>query len=159
MAELHWIDAATLQRALAAPVETAPMRLGDRPAPHFADAMANEVRERFGLHRLGNRGFSLFSTLSLRDQTIARQAVTETLKTLDRQGRRDADPLEAALLSVDPRTGAILAYVGGRSFSTSEFDRVAQAHRQAGSCFKPIVFVAALESGSTRPPRSSRTSR
>jgi penicillin-binding protein 1B len=151
MAELHWTDAATLQRALAAPVETAPMRLGDRPAPHFADAMANEVRERFGLHRLGNRGFSLFSTLSLRDQTIARQAVTETLKTLDRQGRRDADPLEAALLSVDPRTGAILAYVGGRSFSTSEFDRVAQAHRQAGSCFKPIVFVAALESGKYSP--------
>jgi penicillin-binding protein 1B len=147
MAELGWIDAATLQSALATPVETAPMRLGDRPAPHFADAMMTEARERFGLHRLGNRGYALFSTLSTRDQALARQAVTDTLRNLDRQGRRGEEPLEAALISVDPRTGAILAYVGGRDFATSEFDRVSQAHRQAGSCFKPIVFVAALESG------------
>jgi penicillin-binding protein 1B len=151
MAALDWIDAATLASALATPVETAPMHLGDRPAPHFADAMANEVRERFGLRRLGNRGYSLFSTLSLRDQGIAREAVTDTLRTLDRQGRGDDDPLEAALISVDPRTGALLAYVGGRDFTTSEFDRVTQAHRQAGSCFKPIVFVAALESGKFSP--------
>ena len=151
MAALGWIDPPALERALATPIETAPLRLGDRPAPHFADAMQNEVRERFGLRRLGNRGYSLFSTLSLREEGIARQAVTETLRTLDLQGPRDADPLEAALISVDPRTGAILAYVGGRSFSTSEFDRVGQAHRQAGSCFKPIVFVTALESGKYSP--------
>jgi penicillin-binding protein 1B len=147
MAELDWIDDATLQQALAAPVETSPMRLGDRPAPHFADAMASEVRERFGLRRLGNRGYHLFSTLSVRDQEIARQAVSETLRTLDRQGRRGADPLEAALISVEPRSGEILSYVGGRDFTKSEFDRVTQAHRQAGSVFKPIVFVTALESG------------
>jgi penicillin-binding protein 1B len=151
MGELNWIDAATLQRALAAPVETAPMRLGDRPAPHFATAMMNEARERYGLRRLGNRGYQLFSTLSLWDQALAHQAVTDTLRNLDRQGRRSDDPLEAALISVDPRTGAILAYVGGRDFSTSEFDRVSQARRQAGSCFKPIVFVAALESGKFSP--------
>src|SRR4051812_14939002 len=99
MGALGWIDVPTLERALATPIETAPLRLGDRPAPHFADAMANEVRERFGLHRLGNRGYSLFSTLSLREEGIARQAVTETLRTLDLQGPRDADPLEAALIS------------------------------------------------------------
>ena len=151
MAELGWIDAATLQSALAAPVETAPIRLGDRPAPHFADAMATEARERFGLRRLGNQGYQLFSTLRLRDQSLARQAVIDTLRNLDRQGRRGDDPLEAALISVDPRTGVILAYVGGRNFATSEFDRVSQAHRQAGSCFKPIVFVAALESGKFSP--------
>jgi penicillin-binding protein 1B len=151
MAELDWIDAATLQSALATPVETAPIHLGDRPAPHFADAMTTEARERFGLRRLGNRGYQLFSTLRLRDQALARQAVTDTLRNLDRQGRRGDDPLEAALISVDPRTGAILAYVGGRNFATSEFDRVSQARRQAGSCFKPIVFVAALESGKFSP--------
>jgi penicillin-binding protein 1B len=151
MADLGWIDAGALASALAAPVETAPMRLGARPAPHFADAMASEARDRFGLSRLGNRGYHLFSTLSMRDQGIAREAVTDTLRNLDRQGRRGADPLEAALISVDPKTGAILAYVGGRDFAKSEFDRVSQAHRQAGSCFKPIVFVAALESGKFSP--------
>jgi 1A family penicillin-binding protein len=151
MAELEWIDAARLERALAGPVETSPLRLGGRPAPHFADAMAAEARERFGLRRLGNRGRHLFSTLSLRDQRLAEEAVAEVLGGLDRRSRRSAEPLEAALVSVDPRSGAILAYVGGRDFARSEFDRVSQAHRQAGSCFKPIVLVAGLESGKVSP--------
>jgi penicillin-binding protein 1B len=150
MAELEWIDTARLERALATPVETSAMKLGGRPAPHFADAMAAEARERFGLRRLGNRGIHLFTTLSMKDQKIAGKAVGEVLGQLDhrgRRGRRGADPLEAALLSVDPRSGAILAYVGGRDFEKSEFDRVSQAHRQAGSAFKPIVLVTALETG------------
>ncbi len=151
MAQLGWVDAGALAAALATPVETSPMRLGDRVAPHFADAMANEARDRFGLRRLGNRGGHLFSTLSMRDQALAGKAVTDTLRNLDRQGRRGDEPLEAALISVDPHSGAILAYVGGRDFGKSEFDRVSQAHRQAGSCFKPIVFVAALESGKYSP--------
>ncbi|HEY7214511.1 MAG TPA: penicillin-binding transpeptidase domain-containing protein, partial [Thermoanaerobaculia bacterium] len=147
---------ARLQRALAAPVETAPMRLGGRPAPHFADAMAAEARERFGLGRLGNRGYHLFSTLSLRDQEIARKAVADVLGDLDRRRRREADPLEAALISADPRSGAILAYIGGQDYARSEFDRVSQAHRQAGSCFKPIVLVAGLESGRVSPATKLR---
>jgi penicillin-binding protein 1B len=156
MAELGWIDAARLERAVAAPVETSPMRLGARPAPHFADAMATEARERFGLRRLGNRGHHLFSTLSLRDQEIAQEAVDDVLGDLDRRRRRDTDPLEAALISADPRTGAIRAYIGGRDYARSEFDRVSQAHRQAGSCFKPIVLVAGLESGKISPATKLR---
>ncbi len=147
MAELGFLDAKRLQAALATPLETHPLRLGLRRAPHFADAMAREARDRFGLKRLGNRGYHLFATLSLNDQDLAEEAVREELDRLDRRGRRGADPLEVALISVAPRTGAILAYVGGRDFERSEFDRVAQAKRQAGSCFKPIVLVAALESG------------
>lgn len=151
MAELEWIDAARLEQALAAPVETSPLRLGVRRAPHFGDAMATEARERFGVKRLGNRGHHLFATLRLADQEIAEKAVGEVLESLDRRGRRDADPLEAALVSVDPQTGAILAYVGGRDYAKSEFDRVSQASRQAGSSFKPIILVAALETGKASP--------
>ena len=151
MAELEWIDAARLEQALDTPVETSPLSLGVRRAPHFADAMATEARERFGLKRLGNRGHHLFSTLRLADQKIAEEAVAEVLEGLDRRGRRGADPLEAALVSVDPSTGALLAYVGGRDYRKSEFDRVSQARRQAGSSFKPIVFVAALEAGKASP--------
>jgi penicillin-binding protein 1B len=137
-------------------VETSPMRLGVRPAPHFADAMAAEARERFGLRRLGNRGHHLFSTLSLRDQEIARKAVADVLGDLDRRRRRQAEPLEAALISADPRSGAILAYIGGQDYARSEFDRVSQAHRQAGSCFKPIVLVAGLETGRISPATKLR---
>ena len=147
MAELKWIDAGALERALATPMATSPQRLGGRPAPHFAGAMAAEARDRFGLQRLGNRGYNLFATLSTREQGLARKAAGEVLAELDGPRRRGVEPLEAALISVDPHTGAILAYVGGRDFGRSEFDRVSQAHRQAGSSFKPIVLVTALESG------------
>src|SRR6185312_10331596 len=130
MADLKWIDAGALERALATPMVTSPQRLGARTAPHFADAMAAEARGRFGLTRLGNRGYNLFATLSIREQALAQKAAGEVLQELDGGRRKGADPLEAALISVDPHTGAILAYVGGRDFGHSEFDRVAQAHRQ-----------------------------
>jgi penicillin-binding protein 1B len=155
MAELEWIDAATLERALSLPVETVPLRLGTRLAPHFGDAMATEARERFGLRRLGNQGLHLFATLRPREQALAEEAMADVLDDLDRRGRRGRrttdEPLEAALVSVDPGTGAILAYAGGRDYERSEFDRVSQARRQAGSCFKPIVLVAALEAGKASP--------
>ncbi len=56
------------------------------------------------------------------------------------------DP-EAALVAIDPRTGAIRAMVGGRSFERSEFNLATQGRRQAGSAFKPFVLLAALERG------------
>ena len=59
------------------------------------------------------------------------------------KGRKTQTPLESALISADPRSGAILAYVGGRDYGRSQFDRVSQARRQAGSAFKPIVYAAA----------------
>ncbi|HVR08241.1 MAG TPA: penicillin-binding transpeptidase domain-containing protein, partial [Thermoanaerobaculia bacterium] len=59
--------------------------------------------------------------------------------------------LEAALVSVDPRDGGILAYVGGRDYRQSQFDRLAQAHRQLGSAFKPVVYAAAFDLGVATP--------
>jgi penicillin-binding protein 1A len=57
--------------------------------------------------------------------------------------------LEGALVAMDPRTGRVLALVGGFSFSESEFNRATQAYRQPGSSFKPIVYSAALDNGYT----------
>jgi len=52
---------------------------------------------------------------------------------------------QAALLAVDPRTGEILAMVGGRSYNQSQFNRAVVARRQPGSVFKPFVYLAAFE--------------
>ena len=57
--------------------------------------------------------------------------------------------VEAALVSVDPRNGAITALVGGFDFSRSKFNRVTQAWRQPGSSFKPFIYSAALDKGYT----------
>ena len=52
---------------------------------------------------------------------------------------------QAALIAVDPRTGDILAMVGGRSYNNSQFNRAVMARRQPGSVFKPFVYLAAFE--------------
>ena len=57
--------------------------------------------------------------------------------------------LEAGFVAIDPRTGEVKAWVGSRDFKQDQFDHVAQAERQPGSTFKPIVYGAALEKGLT----------
>ncbi|MSP68220.1 MAG: penicillin-binding protein 1A [Alphaproteobacteria bacterium] len=60
---------------------------------------------------------------------------------------RQIPNVEGALVAMDPHTGRVLAMVGGWSAERSVFNRATQAQRQPGSSFKPIVYVAALESG------------
>src|SRR5207247_2560051 len=54
---------------------------------------------------------------------------------------------QAALVAVDPRTGAVKAMFGGRNFRDSQFNLAAQAERQPGSSFKPIVLATAMREG------------
>ncbi|CBW28091.1 putative peptidoglycan transglycosylase penicillin-binding protein 1A [Halobacteriovorax marinus SJ] len=62
----------------------------------------------------------------------------------------DQEPeAEGALVSLDPKTGELIALVGGADFEKSQFDRAIQSHRQPGSSFKPILFAAGLENGFT----------
>lgn len=56
---------------------------------------------------------------------------------------------QAALVSMTPESGAILALVGGFSFEKSNYNRATQAKRQPGSSFKPFIYSAALDSGYT----------
>jgi len=60
---------------------------------------------------------------------------------------RQIPAVQGALVSLDPRTGRVLAMVGGWSYSQSQFNRATQAQRQPGSSFKPFVYLTALERG------------
>ncbi|MGJ8529266.1 penicillin-binding protein 1A [Maritalea sp.] len=62
---------------------------------------------------------------------------------------RQPPEVEGGLVAMDPRTGRVLALVGGFSFASSEFNRATQAQRQPGSSFKPFVYAAALDNGYT----------
>ncbi|MGL4686653.1 MAG: penicillin-binding protein 1A [Commensalibacter sp.] len=55
--------------------------------------------------------------------------------------------VEGALVSMDVKTGRVLAMFGGWSFAESQFNRATQALRQPGSSFKPVVYLAAMENG------------
>ena len=62
---------------------------------------------------------------------------------------RQVPRINGALVALDPHTGRVLATTGGFSFAASKFNRATQARRQPGSAFKPIVYMAALDSGYT----------
>ncbi|HXT49564.1 MAG TPA: PBP1A family penicillin-binding protein, partial [Thermoanaerobaculia bacterium] len=152
MAALRFVPRATAATAIAEPLVTRPLPLAGRRAPWFAVAMAAEARRRFDLERLGGTGHRLLSTLSSTDQAIAEQEVRRGLLQLERTLQTGGTgSLEGSLVSLEPETGRIRAWVGGRDWRHSEFDRVAQARRQAGSAFKPIVYAAALADGRLTP--------
>ncbi len=73
-------------------------------------------------------------------QDAAERAVSQGL-------RRWGSRLEAALVAIDPRSGDVLAMVGGRDYADSQYNRAVRSHRQPGSAFKPFVYAAALERG------------
>jgi len=97
----------------------------------------------------------VYTTLDLHLQRLAQDAVSAGLERVDTllAKRRRKGRTEAALLSIDPRTGEILAMVGGRSYGESQYNRAIAARRQPGSVFKPFVYLTAFdapaEGGST----------
>jgi penicillin-binding protein 1B len=64
---------------------------------------------------------------------------------LARRKRGPRRVAQASLVAIDPRSGEVLAFIGGRSYNQSQFNRAASARRQIGSTFKPFVYLAAFE--------------
>jgi len=155
MVETEAITKERAEQAKAQPVRASPEPVVRRRAPYFADFVAEEAERRFAVRDLDDGGYSLLSTLDWPDQEAAVDSVQWGVKALEsgweKGNDRSSGPLQAALVSVDPRDGGILAYVGGRDYGKSQFDRVSQAHRQAGSAFKPVVYAAAFAFGFATP--------
>ena len=87
---------------------------------------------------------------ALRERGLERAAALDTLRqsaAFVDSLRRVKTRLEIGLVALDPKTGAVKAYVGSRDWETAAFDHARRAKRQAGSTFKPFVYAAALEQG------------
>ncbi len=108
-------------------------------APYFVEMVKQELIRRLGTERVFTGGLRVQTTLDPVLQAHAEDAIKSVLR-----GKKDP---EAALVSIDPQTGYIVALVGGRDFGTNQFNLAAQGKRQPGSAFKPFVLVAALEKG------------
>jgi 1A family penicillin-binding protein len=101
--------------------------------------LRQQFRDRFGGDHPPD--WEVRTTFSPELQAMAERAVGDGL-------RRFGQPqLQAALVAIDPRTGDILALVGGRDFRQSQFNRATRSRRQPGSAFKPLLYAAALEGG------------
>jgi 1A family penicillin-binding protein len=118
-----------------------------RPYPGASDARAGyakeylrqQFRERFGGDHPPD--WEVRTTFVPALQEAAEQALRGGL------ARFNDRELQAALVAIDPKTGNILAMVGGRDFKESQFNRAWRSRRQPGSAFKPLLFAAALENG------------
>jgi penicillin-binding protein 1B len=116
------------------------------PAPSFVDFIRREIEDRFSKLQLAEEGFQIFTNLDPDLQSAASGAVSEIVPALEKRAGKGGS-LQAALVSIIPQTGAIKAFVGGRDFGDSQFNRVVQASRQPGSAVKPFVYAAAIEEG------------
>jgi len=132
--------------------EPLPGAARERPvdaAPYFVDYVERELSRRYPDEALTRRGLRVFTTLDPRAQAAAREAVERGLASLEASHpklRQDGEgALQAALVAMDPRTGDVLALVGGRSYGATQFNRAVDARRQPGSLYKPFVYLTALE--------------
>lgn len=148
------IDEATYDGAVVEPVQLDDaLRRGEQYGQYFKEEVRRFLVDRFGWERVYTGGLKVYTTVDLDMQQAAEAEVTRALGDIEqRQGTRpdgddEADPLQAALVAMDPLTGEVRALVGGRDFAESSFSRATQARRQPGSAFKPFVYAAALEQG------------
>jgi penicillin-binding protein 1A len=109
------------------------------PAPYFVGYVTDQLVARYGAERVFGGGLEVTTTIDLDLQTRAREAIQAVLD--------DKDGPAAALVAIDPRTGAVRAMFGGTNFQRSQFNLATQAERQPGSSFKPIVLASAFRQG------------
>ena len=122
---------------------------------YFKEEVRRQLVERFGAERVAQGGLRVYTTIDLEMQRAAEAAVEQGLlatskrRCRSRTRQRDAngDPLQAALVAIDPTNGHVRAMVGGRDFVKSSFNRATLAKRQPGSAFKPFIYAAAVEGG------------
>ncbi len=132
----------------------APLVLRPDSAPiassgYFMEFVRRELSAELGREAIEEGGLRIMSTLDPRLQLTVERSVRRRIEELEARSPelRTGTPLQAAVVVLEPRTGQLLAHVGGRDFATSPFDRATSARRQPGSVFKPIVVLTALARG------------
>lgn len=127
-------------------------RIDISDAPYFADYVQNQLGDLISGE--GADHLRIYTSVDMDLQRAAYAAVTKQLATLDKiQAKRVPEgTVQAALVAMNARTGEVVAMVGGRDYSKSQFNR-AEALRQPGSAFKPFVYATALNTAYDPIPR------
>ncbi len=116
-------------------------KLQKQSAPFFNIQLRKKLREFDSLERL-----DVHTTLDLELQICADNAINTALKVLEKtHANIKANTLQAGLISIEPHSGYIRAWSGGRDYSKNQFDHVLSAKRQIGSTVKPFVYLTALD--------------
>ncbi len=124
---------------VAAMVETG--LTGPQLTRNFTELVQDELVQKYGAETVKRGGLSVYTTLDLEKQVEAQETIYGETGYLPTE-----DYPDAALVSIEPKSGKIRAMVGNRD-QGSHFNLVTQARRQPGSSFKPFALIAALEQG------------
>ncbi len=115
-------------------------------APHFVMYIKEQLAEKYGEKMIEQGGLRIYTTLDLYKQNIAE----EIIKERSEKNKDNYNASNAALVSIDPKNGHILAMVGSRDYFDDEIDgqvNITTSLRQPGSSMKPLVFAACFLKG------------
>ncbi|HEV8334748.1 MAG TPA: penicillin-binding protein 1B [Steroidobacteraceae bacterium] len=149
MAQYQVVDEKAAQEAAKRPlgiVSSSTQAGGYYPA--FLDLVRRTLRRDYREEDLTEAGLKIFSTLSPLIQSHAEQALAQELERLDKtRKQKTQNKLEGVVVVTAPQNGEVIAMVGGRQASFDGFNRALDAHRSIGSLVKPVIYLAAIESG------------
>jgi penicillin-binding protein 1A len=166
MYALGWIDTPTYNKALLERPEVYDDTLTQNKAPFVVDEVLRRI-SRVGIHDIKTGGYEIHTTIDLRLQDAAKESLKSayegSLERIKAYKEKDAQELEkdptfevsdintsvlnGALVSLDSKTGDILALVGSVDYQESSYNRATQGHRQPGSAFKPFIYQVAVDLG------------
>lgn len=116
--------------------------------PAFLDLVRRTLRRDYREEDLTEAGLKIFSTLSPLIQSQAEKALAQELDRLDKaRKQKTPNKLEGVVVVTAPQNGEVIAMVGGRQASFDGFNRALDARRSIGSLVKPVIYLAAIESG------------
>lgn len=147
MKSLGWLTESAYLEAVKESPKVYKTPLAQNVAPYIVDEVLRRFKGRLGDIRTG--GYKIYTTIDMKQQAIARDAVDFAYKKALKKYKEKADKssLNAALVAVESSTGDVLAMVGGVNYKKSAFNRATQSERQPGSAFKPFIYQTALDMG------------
>ncbi|QYJ17302.1 Biosynthetic peptidoglycan transglycosylase [Rubrobacter xylanophilus DSM 9941] len=141
MLQYGYITKEEHDQAVRAPIELSRGRIEPRnDNEYFLDAVRKELAREYGDEMVYEGGLKIYTTLDPDLQELASRSVEAVVNP------EVGDP-SAALVSIDPNTGAVRAMVGGSDFDRLKFNLATQARRQPGSSFKPFVLAEMVDQG------------
>ena len=122
-------------------------RVESNPNLYFVDQVLAQIERVYGKEFVHFGGLKIFTTLDTRYQKFAFKSVRNHLEALEVKIVKEpgAGPLQAALVAVENKSGAVRAMLGGKDYSYSQFNRAVSNNRMPGSSFKPFLYFTAME--------------
>jgi penicillin-binding protein 1A len=144
MLDRGWLSPKQARTALASRLgidwRQKPVGIANSRAPYFLEKVRQYLVDKYGAEAVNMGGFRVRTTLDMKMQAQAEHAVEGVLD-------RPADDPRAALVAIDPRSGAVRAMYGGRNYAKRQLNYATDTRRQAGSTMKPFVLAQALSDG------------